>query len=365
MNGSPASLARALLARNLRVQKGDSVLIESWNHTLEYTRVFVEEARRLGAQPTVLFEDEPAWWDAVKARTTGPFQRLSRSERAAVQEASAYIYFWGPAEMRRALDLGIFASKFTGYNEEWYASAREGRLRGYRMSLGLASDETARLFGLRGPEWRARLVTAGAVDAHQMQVKGNRLADRLAHGSELRVRHPNGTDLRITLRGSRPIVASGIPRGATKVQPRGMLEGNPSGQVFAALDGCDASGVLVSNRAVYDMGRYEMFAQSRWSFRAGRLTGRSTGVGRATFEKAFRAAPKGRDRIGYLTIGLNPMARELPPCEDCEEGAILVGIGGNAIAGGKSRIPFSSFAMLGRGTITLDGRTLAKAGRLY
>ncbi len=120
----------------------------------------------------------------------------------------------------------------------------------------------------------------------------------------------------------------------------------------------------MSNRPVYDMGRYEIFSGSRWKFQAGRLASRSTGVGRASFEKAFRAAPKGRDRIGYLSIGLNPMARELPPCEDCEEGAILVGIGGNAVAGGTSRIPFTSYAMLGRGTITLDGRALAKDGRL-
>jgi leucyl aminopeptidase (aminopeptidase T) len=361
---SPASLARAILGRNLHVGRGDSVIIESWNHTLDYTRAFVEETRRLGAQPSVLFESDAAWWSAVNSRMTGPFEHLSGAERAAVKEASAYIYFWGPADMRKAIDLGVFDSKFTGYNEEWYASARKGKLRGYRMSLGLASDETARHFGLRGPAWRGRLVAAGAVDAHKMLAKGNRLAGRLAQGSEMRIRHPNGTDLRITLRRSHPIVASGIPQGATTKQPRGMLEGNPSGQVFVALDGCDASGTLVSNRPVYDMGRYEIFGGSRRNFEHGRLVRHSTGLGRAVFEKAFRAAPKGRDRIGYLSIGLNPLARELPPCEDCEEGAILVGIGGNGVAGGKSRIPFTSFAMLGGGTISVDGKALAEGGRL-
>jgi leucyl aminopeptidase (aminopeptidase T) len=353
-----------ILKRNLHIGKGDSVIIESWNHTLEYTRAFVEEARGLGAQPSVLFEDDRAWWSAVGAKTSAPFSHLSASERGALAEASAYIFFWGPADMRKAIDVGVFASKFIGFNEEWYATARKSKLRGYRMSLGFASDETARRFGVRGPAWRDRLVLAGAADAQKMGFQGNRVADRLARGSEMRIRHSNGTDLRISLRGDRPRVASGIPQGATKQQPRGMLEANPSGQLFLPLDGCKVSGVLVSNRPVYDMGRYVKFDRCRWEIEDGRLGQHSTGVGGSVFEKAYRAAPKGRDRVSYLSIGLNPLARELPPCEDCEEGAVLVGIGGNGVAGGKNRNPFNGYAMLGGGTISVDGKAVARAGRI-
>jgi len=153
MPDTAARLARTILSRNLRVKKGESVVIESWTHCLPYTRAFVDEARRLGAQPTVLYEDEAAWWNAVAAKRTGPFSHLSSAEKAAVGHADAYLYFWGPADMRKAIELGPIGSKFIGFNEEWYAAARKGGLRGYRMSLGLASDPTAERFGLAGPAW--------------------------------------------------------------------------------------------------------------------------------------------------------------------------------------------------------------------
>jgi len=143
-----------------------------------------------------------------------------------------------------------------------------------------------------------------------------------------------------------------------------MLEGNPSGQLFAALDREDASGTFVSNRPVFDMAHYDKFAGSKWTIQEGRLTQHSISVGRDVFEKTFAAAPKGKDQIGYLSIGLNPEARELPPCEDTEEGAILVGVGGNAVAGGRIRIPFTGFALLGGGTLTVDGKPIARGGRI-
>jgi hypothetical protein len=36
-------LARAVLGKNLATGKGESVIIETWPHTLEYARAFVKE----------------------------------------------------------------------------------------------------------------------------------------------------------------------------------------------------------------------------------------------------------------------------------------------------------------------------------
>lgn len=359
------ALARAVLRKNLRLKRGESVIFESWDHTLPYIGAFVDEARRIGARPTVLYEDNAAWWRAAKAKWYAPFRHLSAAEKAAIENADAYLYFWGPADMKRAMGSDSSAGdRLTAFNDEWYAAARKAGLRGCRMSLGLASDPTAERFGLSGPEWRDRIIAAGAVDAHKMLVQARRLSAKLERGSELRIRHANGTDLRLSLAGARSRISTGIPTGPSKANPFGVLDANPSGQVLTAVEQSEPEGTLISNRPVYDMVHYERSAGVRWTFRGGQLAEHSISDGREAFESAYAEAPPARDRLTYISIGLNPAARELAPCEDTEEGVILVGIGGNRAAGGKIRIPFTGYAMVGGATLTVDGDPIARGGRI-
>jgi hypothetical protein len=157
-------------------------------------------------------------------------------------------------------------------------------------------------------------------------------------------------------------VDTGAVDAAARKRPFGMLSNNPSGQTFAALDESAAEGTLVSNRAVY-LGN-DKYDGIRWTFSSGRLTARSVGTGRALFERQFAKAPKGRDQLGLLSIGLNAESRELPPVEDTEEGAVLVGIGSNGFIGGSIRIPFQGYALLGDATVEVDGTPIARGGRV-
>ena len=91
MSEPESTLANAVLSRNLKVKKGESVVIEAWTHALPYVRAFVREARRLGAHPTVLYEEEDAWWDAVKSKQLGSFQKLSAAERETIASADVFL----------------------------------------------------------------------------------------------------------------------------------------------------------------------------------------------------------------------------------------------------------------------------------
>lgn len=363
MTDAAAQLAHTVLGQNLKVRRGESVLIESWTHALPYAQAFVAEARRIGARPTVLYEDERAWWNAVNAKKYDVVGTMSDAEKAALRAADVYVYFWGPEDRPRMSKLpDAVQEKITGYNEGWYKMARDAGVRGVRMTVGQATDPAAKNFGFDGPEWRQRLLEAGGVDAGKMLKLGEKVVARLKSGSTLRIRHDNGTDLTVGLKGVKARADAGLLDAAAMKRSYGMLANNPSGQVFVAVDHANAEGTFVSNRAIY-LGS-ERFDGFNWTFSGGRLTEHTEDVGGKTFQEQFSKAPKGKDVLGYLSIGLNPKSRGLAPCEDTEEGAVLVGIGANAQAGGKLKVPFVGYAMIGESTVEIDGKALAKGGRI-
>ena len=363
MSASLDALAHRVLAENLKVRKGESVLIESWTHVLPYAQAFVREARRLGARPTVQYEDDAAWWDAVNHRRLSGFASLSPTEKGALAASDVYIYFWGPEDRPKIQTLpDPVQEKVVGFNEEWYRVAHKSGVRGVRMTVGQATDPAAKVVGRSGPSWRDQMVRAGSVDAERMLKKGRRIAKALETGRELRVRHPDGTDVRLRLTKVHARTDSGLLDKAALRRRYGMLANNPSGQVLAAIDGAHAEGTVVSNRPVF-LG-YDRFDGVRWTFSDGKLTAHSIGAGREIFERQYKAAPRRKDELGLVSIGLNPEAKGLMPLEDTEEGAVLFGIGNNGFVGGRIRIPFQGYALVGGSTVEVDGTPIVRSGKL-
>src|SRR5690348_12101326 len=196
-------LAHTVLGENLKVRRGESVVIETWTHGLPYARALAAEARRLGARATVLYEDEEAWWDAVGRRDFAAVGTMSAPEKAALAKTDVYVYLWGPEDRPRVAKLpDKIQDQVTGYNEGWYDIARKNGVRGVRLAVAQATDPVAAIFGFDGPAWRERLVEAGSVPAAAMRAKGARVAKAFTSGKTARLTHPNGTDLTVQLRGA-------------------------------------------------------------------------------------------------------------------------------------------------------------------
>jgi len=365
MSDSAESLARTVLRKNLALGKGETVIIETWPHTLEYARAFVAEARRLGAVPTLLYEDETAWWEAVGAKNLGTFAKLSKAEKAAVGKTDAYVHFFGPGDQVRLNSLpGSIRDKAFAFNEEWYDAAHKAGLRGTRMTIGLMPDVFAEKFGSTGPELREKLLRAGSVDATKMAQKGAKLRKAIEKGSEIRIRHSNGTDLTFRLKGVHARADTGIVDAAAKKRRYGVLANNPTGLLMVAVDKASAVGNLVSNRAVYDGATAKRFAGAEWRFETGKLTTRRFDEGGKEFEAAFAKGGKGRDELSYFSIGLNPEGKEAAPAEDTEEGAVLISVGNNAFADGTNKSKMRGFAMVADADVEVDGKLIVSGGRI-
>src|SRR5208282_4553507 len=288
---TPSAVARALVGGALGVRRGEHVVVVSWNHTLPWATACVREARRVGARPLLLLEDEGAFWRSVDgAPSSRRWSGLSPPVRAALEHADALVYFPGPADRPRlhALPPHLLAP-FLGTDEDWVAAARSARLRAVRCLLGYASDAQAEHWGVPGAMWRSQLIRGiTEVDYGDLAKDGRRAARLLRTGRELRLTAANGTDLTLRLRGRVPWVDDGSVDADDRRRGR-VMSAAPAGSV---------EGMVVANRPSFlSPGKVE---GGQWEVQAGKLRNYWYTEGGEAFESEFARAPRGRETVALF-----------------------------------------------------------------
>ena len=353
-----ARLARSVLKNNLRLRAGERVIIEAWTHTLPWAVAFAREARRMGAYPLIPYDDEAAYWDAVEDREFDVLGKAAAHEWGALARTDVYLHMWGPGDRVRmgALPRKV-SQRLFAYNEEWYSVARKAGVRGARLELGRPYPTLSEAYGVDIPTWTEQLVQGTMVSPDQLARSAARVTQTLARGRKLRIRNDDGTDLTLELAGRAPRTYIGRPVTGDRKRPYDILANIPSGAVRVALDENVAEGLIVANRTCY----YEdgKATGAVFRFHDGKLTSADFDRGGDRFQKSFKTAGKGRDRPGFLAIGLNPALHDTPQLEDIERGAILVSVGGNQYLGGKNTSSFFGWAINAGGTVEVDGRKLS------
>lgn len=218
LSGLQRAAAANIVSNCLKVRPRESVVVETWPHTLPMASAIVDEVRRAGALPVMLLEDEDAFWKAVGRKQARLLGTMSASERAALKAADVFVMLWGPGDSQRfeSLDLTTM-DQVTAWNDPWYDLAEKAGLRGLRLGAGFATPSNARQWGLSLDRVLREILEATCVDPRKMAKDGARLQRRLHGGCRLRLRHPNGTDLEIGLSRVPSKVQTGIPGGRTKV----------------------------------------------------------------------------------------------------------------------------------------------------
>ncbi|MCI4318422.1 MAG: aminopeptidase, partial [Thermoplasmata archaeon] len=342
-----AQFARSILTRNLDVRKGERVMIETWTHTLPWAAAMAREARRLGARPLLVYEDEEAYWDSVAAGEEKLLGKPGKHEWAALEKSDVYVYFWGPADRAKLFQLpGETLERLQAFNEDWYDRAIKSGVRGARLEIARPSAPLASLYGANADDWLKEVAEASLVDPSTLAKDARKLAKRLVNGSRLTIRHPNGTSLTLHLAGQKPRMTTGRSREKGANTGRyGVMVTIPAGSVTVALDSSRGDGSLLANRTSYFERGTDTGA--RWRFKGGRLTSRAFATGAEMFEEPFKTGGKGRDRLGTLTIGLNPRVTHAPQLEDLERGTLTIAVGNNAYLGGSNSATFGSWALIG------------------
>jgi leucyl aminopeptidase (aminopeptidase T) len=356
-------VATAVLKRSLGLHRGESVIIETETPTLTIADVLVVEARRLGIRPMILYNSESFFVEALKVANPADAIALSHAERAAVAACDGYIHLPHSTELLR---------RRAALPRRQRAAIEQRRLELNRLlvrhsvpSVNLiaaaATTEEANHFGVDLEAWRREGYKASSVSPSVMLRTGRTLGRQLRRGRRVTISHRNGTRLELGLAGRAPFIDDG------RIDPHDLTSGAiwtvvPGGFMGLALDERVAEGRFISNLPHHFAGN--VIDGITWTFRNGRLARYEVATGSAIFDKAYRAAHRGRDRPGVLYIGLNPEIHTLPMAEDQSLGTVSVGIGYNQDLGGRTQGTFRQYAILRDADLLIDDRLVLHAGRV-
>jgi leucyl aminopeptidase (aminopeptidase T) len=357
------ALARVVLDRCLGVRPREVVTIESWSHALLWARAFVLESRRRGAEPTLVVEDEDAFFRSL---ALADVRTIPRAPAALAENSDAYVYLGGPEHFPRLLGLppDDLESVLARHDPGWWRAARRIGLRAARLAIAGVTDVAASRFGVDPDAWQREVVRGSLVDPDRLARSARRMTRRLAHARRVRVTHPNGTDLVVELDRGRFVVEDGRIDRADRLAGRIWTQ-VPTGLVAVPLEEGVADGSWEANRPIYDRFADPPLALgARFAFRRGRISDWSFDRGGEPFASAYARGGRGRDLPGALTFGLNPRIAKAPELGEIAAGAVGLLIGDNRATGGRRRARFSYLTTLAEASVELDGRPWIVDGEL-
>jgi len=353
-------LAKNVIKKSLQIKPKENVIVESWNHGADVAKEFVYQLRAAGARPMFLFEDEETYWRSVESLPPTKLGQVSKSEWAAVNEADAYIFLPGPADIARMRANMAKYSASTAYNSDWYRRARKAGLRGARVLLGYVSPERAAAYGFDYGAWRQMVVEAASADYAAITRKGKKVAAALTSDQEVTITAPNGTNLAFKLRGKAARADDGII-DASDLKAGEFMTNVPPGYAYVVPDEASAEGVLVADLPMPYLGK--LIKGIRVTFKNGKAAWAASENADALLP-GWEKAKGGKDRLGYVQVGLNPAARTGFLQDDLVAGTVEVGVGDNEEIGGKNKTNFTLAARLAQATVKVGRKTVVEGGRL-
>ncbi|MGA8710894.1 MAG: hypothetical protein WB786_06670, partial [Thermoplasmata archaeon] len=185
---------------------------------------------------------------------------------------------------------------------------------------------------------------------------------RLHRARQVRIVHPNGTDLTVELLHAPPIVEDGRVDRADRKAGR-LWTQIPTGVVGVPLLLGAAEGLWESNRATYH--RFSdppLRLGARFTFRRGRLSEYAFDRGGAAFAREYARGGRGREQPSGLLFGVNPAISHAPEVAEVAAGAVSLLLGRNRSLGGRNSSRFAYLTTLTGANVELDGEPFLREG---
>jgi leucyl aminopeptidase (aminopeptidase T) len=208
-------------------------------------------------------------------------------------------------------------------------------------------------------EFLAAFINGVKVDYAKMKETGLNVASKLAGKNQIRVSHPNGTDLEFSIKGRHVGVESGTLEECYSAGKDCEVD-VPGGEVYVAPIETSANGTLVvTEHKEYGLIELEL------AFADGRITEFKAERGYNAFRKLVENAEGDKDRIAEFGVGTNygikPVGCSL--YDEKADGAAHIAIGNNTHLGGVNEASIHVDFVLDKSTVEVDGKVILRKGR--
>ena len=357
------SIAKKVINETLQVKENEQVLIQTWDHTLELSNALAFETYQAGATPLVtLFTDELY----LNYLTKVPEQYYGKRPEALLSlldKVDAQIFLFGPKDPKilKAAPGERMAKSFESEKPVMEKNVQR-RIRTAYLPVGYITSERAQNYGFDLATWRKAFDQALDADMMKLSELGRKVALKLHNAEKVQVTDDQGTNLSFKL-GSRPVqVRDGII-DREDISKGNYTESLPSGTVTVAPIESSVEGTAVFDRATAFMGK--MIRGLRLVFQNGRLSSFDGKDNLDAFSGLYRGAKGDKDRLGSLTIGLNPNAKYIGiNTDELVQGAVTIGLGANKEIGGSNDTTFGYGQALAKATVKVDAKLLVSEGKI-
>jgi leucyl aminopeptidase (aminopeptidase T) len=361
------NLADTLVNSCGNVRQNDKVWIQGGTHDQRLLEDLAIEVRKLGGHPLISFGSD---------RLTRNFytevpEKFDSLEPAFALELAKTIDAVITVEYGQSLDLlADIPEERVIKHEKAHQPVQKTMLeRGVlQVHLGNGLYPTiarSKQFGISENALSEIFWSGVGVDYAQLQTTATKVKSLFASGKEVRITAPNGTDIKIGITERPVFVSDGV------ISEEDRYAGGPACQVW--LPAGEVYVVPVPGTAEGKFVAENFFWEGQWidgltlSFSKGKLTGLSAKNDISALQKAYDAAPAGREIFAALDLGINPNVQAPANSRFSSwmgAGAISIGIGNNVWAGGDNAVPFELYAHLVNGSLTIDNQKVVEKGKL-
>ncbi len=359
----PRTLADKIVNTSLRVKPDETVLINTWQHTIPLADEIAFECRNAGAIPLVRLETDNLMWKTLNKIPVETLRKLERHTLKMLDETDVSISLGGPEDPMtfRRVDPAKLGAQFESFQAQ-YEKVRERKIRAGELIMGQVTKQRAKTYGFNYPQWKRIVENASNADYKKIAQVGKKVASILEGGKQVEVTTSQGTGLKLEIGTHRVNVEDGIV-DETDQQNGFLFTSIPTGLVTTAPLPSSAEGTVYSDLPRALVGR--LIKGLKWEFQSGRVVNTTAERYPEAFLNLYNNAKGDRDQIASLSIGINPVNKPIGYfTDDFGLGIVSIGIGENRYLGGNNNSDFQFSVAMAKATVKVDGKPLVEKGKL-